>query len=1134
MALTFFQGPAGSGKSTRMLTRLIREAEAHPERRFFVLVPEQVSFQTQLLLTRLHPRGGMLNIDVLSLNHLAYRVLEETGTPVRELLGDDGKLLLLRRIARKEGNALPYLRERLSRPGQIADVKSILSELWLYHTDTDALGAHLPAFSAPLREKLQDILRLSDIFRDYCKEHYDTSEELPLRMASCIPRSGMLAGSTIALDGFTGFTPIQLPVLSALLACARDLYVTVTAEADADPGSEVPEEDLFAMGHRMAAQLLALAEAQSVPVTEPERIFPAPESRLGDSPALSHLERNLFRPEAKPFSGDTDSIRIAGYDTPAKEARAIARRIRALVRTEGIRYGRIAVVTGDIATYGDLLVRAFEEIRIPCFLDDTRSILNLPASELLRAAVQIAASGWQEEAVLRLLRTGLCGIPEDDVDRLENYALALGIRGRSRWQEPFTFRYRGEDPEEVPHLNEVRARLTELLDPVIDAFSASGGTARDKSLALYELLNTLSVQEKLAHRAEELREDGRTALAAEIDRLYPLLIGILDQIVAVLGELPVSMQEYRDLLDTALTETRLGLIPSDRDAVTIADIERSRLPDIDCLFFAGTNDGIIPKTGSGGGILSESDRTALAKEGFPLSPDSRELLYRQRFYLYLALTKPRRHLCLTYAGSGTGGEALRPAYLIRTLMTIFPAMRAEADPPLPLLFAETEREAIRLIPGALTASLSDEENRTFLSLLAALKEDADTEPILVRVREASLHRVPKDAIGAATARALYGTVLKNSASRLELFASCAFRHFASYGLSLAERAVFTYTGADRGSLLHEALERYSRHIAESGRSFTDVSDAEIDRYAAEFLRETAEQYGNRLLFDSARSRNEIRRLTALLARTIRVLTAQIAMGDFVPAAFEVPFRSEKTLLPAPDIRGEMILTGRIDRIDLFTDDTQTLVRVLDYKSGRASFDPARVVSGLSLQLPLYLRAALSFAAEQTGKSARPAGLFYYHIDDPLLEYVPEEDPESREARRLGELKMKGLANASSDVLPHLDRAVSGPGTKSNLMSVSITKTGAIDQRSGAVPEEDLLALGAFAEDKAAALASGILSGQVATDPYAAGSESACDYCPYRSVCGFDEHLPGGTYRSLSAKDRDTVWACIRGEEEISE
>lgn len=99
MSLQFIFGNSGSGKSHYLYQQIVEESIRHPEKNYLVLVPEQFTMQTQKDLCMAHPRGGIMNIDVLSFGRLAHRVFEETGKERQPILDDEGKNLVLRKIA---------------------------------------------------------------------------------------------------------------------------------------------------------------------------------------------------------------------------------------------------------------------------------------------------------------------------------------------------------------------------------------------------------------------------------------------------------------------------------------------------------------------------------------------------------------------------------------------------------------------------------------------------------------------------------------------------------------------------------------------------------------------------------------------------------------------------------------------------------------------------------------------------------------------------------------------------------------------------------------------------------------------------------------------------------------------------
>ena len=110
----------------------ISRSEREPEGRFFILVPDQFTMQTQKDLVSLHDRKGIMNIDVLSFGRLTHRIFEEMGANRLPMLDDTGKSLIIRRVAAGQRMELPVLGGRLGQTGYIHEVKSAISEFMQY------------------------------------------------------------------------------------------------------------------------------------------------------------------------------------------------------------------------------------------------------------------------------------------------------------------------------------------------------------------------------------------------------------------------------------------------------------------------------------------------------------------------------------------------------------------------------------------------------------------------------------------------------------------------------------------------------------------------------------------------------------------------------------------------------------------------------------------------------------------------------------------------------------------------------------------------------------------------------------------------------------------------------------------
>lgn len=120
MALQFVTGGAGSGKTRYLYERAIRESMEHPELLYLFVVPEQYTMQTQKEIIRLHPRHGVLNIDIVSFKRLAWRVFEDLGVQIPVVLDDMGKSMVIRKVAGMKRGSLGLYSGHLDQTGFVS------------------------------------------------------------------------------------------------------------------------------------------------------------------------------------------------------------------------------------------------------------------------------------------------------------------------------------------------------------------------------------------------------------------------------------------------------------------------------------------------------------------------------------------------------------------------------------------------------------------------------------------------------------------------------------------------------------------------------------------------------------------------------------------------------------------------------------------------------------------------------------------------------------------------------------------------------------------------------------------------------------------------------------------------------
>lgn len=1135
MSLRFYFGGSGAGKSTGLYRELIERSMAEPNRNFLIIVPDQFTMQTQKELVTMHKRGGIMNMDVLSFSRLSHRIFEEVGGNDTPVLDDTGKSLVLRKVAASMQGELSVLGGNLDKQGYIHEVKSAISEFMQYGISADDVEK-LIAFSekrGALKAKLKDLEALYRGFQSYIQGQFITTEETLDLLQRALQKSELIPGSVIAFDGFTGFTPIQNRVIQELMTLASEVIVTITVTGGQKvPFQTVGEQELFYLSKKTANDLCKLAKEAGTKRGEDVYLeHGTDQNRFSACPALGHLEKSLFRYPLRAYGEEQDEIHIFEASSVREEVRQIGIRMEKMVREEGYLYRDMAVVCGDLEIYAEHVTAEFETLGIPCYVDRTRGILLNPFIEFIRSTLEILEKDFSYTAVFQYLRSGMADFTPEEVDVLENYVLQSGIRGRKKWEHVFARKMRGkeEDTAYPEQINEMRERLLGQLAPFLDLGKKETAGAYVRSL--YRFLMTSQAAAELARYEKMFEQEQKLSEAKEYGQIYRLVMELLDQIIGLLGEEEMTLREFGDILDAGFGEIEVGTIPQNVDRVLVGDMERTRLKEVKVLFFMGVNDGNIPRNSGKGGIISDIDREFLRQSELELAPSPRQQMYIQRLYLYLNMTKPSEKLFLSYAKVNGEGKSLRPAYIIDIMQKLYPKLQIECP--------ETEPEVAQIMTPASGMRYLATGLRDYAGGFLAKEEELFTlyhayhggqDGFLEQLTDAAFKRYAEHPLSRQVARALYGQILKGSVSRLETYAACAYEHFLKYGLNLQERQEFGFEAVDMGNVFHSVLEIFAVKLEESGYSWFNFPAEFGGRAVADAMETVAAEYGDTVLYSSARNEYAVRRMKRILTRTVLTLQYQLQKGMFVPGSYELSFSKVSDLDSVNIALSEdekMQLRGRIDRIDTCEDDSHVYVKVVDYKSGNRQFDLVALYHGLQLQLVVYMNAALEAEQKkQPDKEIVPAAMLYYHVADPVTESAEELTPEELNEKLVAGLRNGGVVNAQEEVVFRLDTQME---SKSDVIPVERKKDGSLSSRSSVMTAEELQDVSSYVNKKVKQIGREILDGQIGVHPYDSGSREACTFCAYQGVCGFDPAILGYQKRKIGSMTGDEAMAKIHRE-----
>lgn len=397
-----------------------------------------------------------------------------------------------------------------------------------------------------------------------------------------------------------------------------------------------------------------------------------------------------------------------------------------------------------------------------------------------------------------------------------------------------------------------------------------------------------------------------------------------------------------------------------------------------------------------------------------------------------------------------------------------------------------------------------------------------------------------------------------SVSKLESYRRCAYKYFLQYCLGINERESGKLDARDYGNVYHDILKEYASFLDSEGILWREISDEKSMEVLTKASDKVYDGYERIKLLDTPKDLFTKEKIMTTMIKTIDILRDQAKNSRFEPKQFEVNLdriASPKDLKIALDNGRDMVLTGRIDRIDLCEDDDKVYVKIIDYKSGDNKIDYADIYNGLQLQLIYYLHASVEGLSSKYEQKVTPSAMFYYAVGDPVLDISEAEDNLENEIRK--KMRPEGLffdevkkdfqdtdneglikpENLSQDVARLLDSNFtkdSEGGYKSIYAHFDTKKNGDFGAYSGCISIDDYRTIEHHVLRKMQEIGSDMYAGKIDAKPLHEKNEG-CKYCPYSKVCEFDIRQPGyENAKYVKATDKNIIGLIRDGEKQAEE
>jgi len=1049
-----------------ILRRIASDVKAQRPGRI-LMVPELISHDMERRLCAAAGDTASRFAVVLSFTRLARRVSDSVGAAAEECLDNGGRVVAMAAAARQLHSRLKAYAAVETKPEFLTELVDAVDEFKRCCITAEDLRLASEQTEGTLAQKLEELSLLLSAYDSLCARGKRDPRDQMTWLLEQLADGSFAADHVFYIDGFPDFTRQHLAILEHLIGASED--VTVGLNCDGIDSKALA----FEKAGQTAAELIRCARNAGVAY----EIIPV----SGRHDDLSAACAGLFQGALPSHVNGLTAIQA---QDPYEEVCVAAQKVMELVRS-GSRYRDIAIVCPDMAANGAFLKLHFHQCGIPLYLSGTEDILQKTVISTVLAALDAALDGFEQRSVLRYLKSILSPLDPDTCDRVENYAVLWGIRGKL-WQETWTRHPGGLGQDMTPaaenRLAMLNAARSRALDPL---FRLSEGFRNATKLseqvdALYAFLNEIHLDKALKRLAEEMDGAGDNRSAQILNQLWEILLGALQQMRDVLGDTVWEPDVFTRLLTLLLSQYDVGTIPPVLDAVTAGTVSAMRCQQTKHLIVLGASEGALPGYPGSTGLLSDQERTTLRSLGVPLTGGAMEGIQAEFAEIYGVFCGASETVTVSCSA--------QPSYVFKRLADM----------------------AGGVLKPVVDPGLACGDERDVGAFLAKWKARAEAAELGVEDFYADTRNRAEHSLGCVSRehiQKLYGSRLYLSASQIDRQAECRLSYFLKYGMGAKERKEATVDPAEFGTYVHAVLEKTAAKVMELG-GFHSVSLEQTMDIAMEYSDEYVSSQFSQI--DSQRLSYLFRRNRRELEMVVEELWQELKQSEFMPHDFELSFGDEGRM-PAIEIPAsgmEAALRGFVDRVDIWQENGKHYFRVVDYKTGKKDFDYCDVFNGVGLQMLLYLFALEQSGAGIVGNDPIAAGVQYFPARAPLLSADGRLTDEEAEKLRQKEWKRRGLLLRNDAVLRAMD-----PDDAMPRLCCTRKKDGTVT--GDLADSSQLKLLRQYMFVLLSRMVDDIASGNVQPNPYTRGTaHNACAFCPYGSICHPDSVEGRRNYKTM--------------------
>ena len=727
------------------------------------------------------------------------------------------------------------------------------------------------------------------------------------------------------------------------------------------------------------------------------------------SKAQDLILKNLYSCQVEK-SYPLDVVKQINSVTKRQEVESVAKIIASKIR-EGEKFDSIAVAVSDINDYSALIEEIFSKYDFSYFIDKSINASQTVLVRCLFGLLNIKIHNYSKEALLNFFTNPLINSSSEIIEEV----IKKQIDGKWKFFKFFSFE------------NAETFYLKKLENISINK-------------ELFEMVSEFLNQLKIKHEnyLNVLHERGLYKEVNIEGQSFDCLTQAIELIIqnSILDE-KCDFKEFYKKLELILSSIELSSVPTLVDAIMIGDATESFFDKRKFLFVLGGEN--LPKTISDNSILTDKEiQSPISKK--VVEPTTRMINRRNRFTLFNLLSNGWEEIYLSSLMFNEEGKPITLPSYIDQLSKLFEGKTVNFFKSLEKLTNENDVVNYFGCKKNLEAFLSIDKKQ--------LQEKINLNSI--NIEQLFFNN---------------GVV---SASQLETYFSCPFKHFVRYGLKLKEKETFVFDQRDIGNLCHRAVELFVKKYLNKDFNFQyGIIDDFIERNFDIMLKDEHLEEKLSLICE----REGVEKFLKLQLKTILTrVCKELSLSFYKPKQLELKVEG--------NLFKELKFVGKIDRID-FSDN---FFRIIDYKTGKPKSLLKELYYGEKLQLFLYS----SIIQNQSQKIC--GGVFYF---DCKFDFQDSDG---------GKYILKGLAENDDANLKLFDKNLE-ISEKSQILQLSLSKSGKQKYTGSAISKKPLSFYMKYAITVANKAIEEIKQGFIKPSP----DNNSCEHCIFSAICCYNKN-----------------------------